>query len=315
VARQGFTWGFGAFAENQELITWMRNYNADPSPRQKLHFYGIDLSLGGAAGSIPTPFALTQALSYLKHVDAPAGARFEQRFNPYLKLFPDLPLTPEQSDALSAAIDDLVALIERERSAFTAASSADEFEYGLRDAMVAQQSHRVFRVLPAAAPGVISPEVWQAMSARDVAMAENVRWALGQEGPAGRMLLFAHNSHVKNAPTRGGIWSGLSRSPAAMGSYLKSSLGESVLTIGSASHEKSARVPVENSFDEALATVGLSQFILDLRAARTDPAATAWLREDRNVRTNGDTFLTLKPGLAFDAVLYWDKLTPSHASK
>jgi erythromycin esterase len=65
---------FDAFAENRELIEWMRQYNADPAHHRKLHFYGIDLSLGGPSGSIPTPAALFQAVSYLKRVDAATGA-------------------------------------------------------------------------------------------------------------------------------------------------------------------------------------------------------------------------------------------------
>lgn len=37
-------------------------------------------------------------------------------------------------------------------------------------------------------------------------MAENVLWALGQEGTAGRVLVVAHNVHVQGAPTAGGPW-------------------------------------------------------------------------------------------------------------
>jgi erythromycin esterase len=308
-ARKGFTWGFGELSENQELITWMRKYNADHSHGRKLHFYGIDLSLGGPSGSTPTPLALTNALTYLNRVDAVAAAHFSHRLDPYLKSF-------DQSDALCAAIDDLVAFLERERPTFIAASSAREFEYAHRNAVVAQQANRMFRVTPtAAAKDGIPPEAWQAMSARDAAMAENVLWALAQEGLDGRVLLFAHNAHIKNAPTRGGVWTSLSQPPEAMGAYLKSSLAESMVTIGGVSNEKSPRVAIENSFEEPLASLGLNPFMLDLRTAAGDPVASAWLRQDRNIRTNRETFLTVRPGLAFDAVIYWDKLTPSRPSE
>lgn len=55
------------------------------------------------------------------------------------------------------------------------------------------------------------PGAWSAMSARDAAMADNVRWVLSREGPGGRVLVFAHNQHVKNAPTEGGVWISLER--------------------------------------------------------------------------------------------------------
>ena len=38
----GFSHGFGAPAPNRELVEWMRNYNAEPSHRNKLRFYGFD---------------------------------------------------------------------------------------------------------------------------------------------------------------------------------------------------------------------------------------------------------------------------------
>ena len=38
----GFSHGFGRLDANRELVEWMRQYNADPSHRVKLQFYGFD---------------------------------------------------------------------------------------------------------------------------------------------------------------------------------------------------------------------------------------------------------------------------------
>src|SRR5207342_419842 len=38
----GFSHGFGKLDANRELVEWMRRYNADPSHRVKLQFYGFD---------------------------------------------------------------------------------------------------------------------------------------------------------------------------------------------------------------------------------------------------------------------------------
>jgi hypothetical protein len=63
--------------------------------------------------------------------------------------------------------------------------------------------------------------------------------------------------------------------------------------------------------EAALARVGVPRFLLDLRPARAEPAAAAWLATRRALRTNGETFVTLAPGAAFDALYYVDALTPS----
>src|SRR5215467_15883695 len=38
----GFSHGFGRLDANRELVQWMREYNADPSHRVKIQFYGFD---------------------------------------------------------------------------------------------------------------------------------------------------------------------------------------------------------------------------------------------------------------------------------
>jgi erythromycin esterase len=60
--------------------------------------------------------------------------------------------------------------------------------------------------------------------------------------------------------------------------------------------------------------VGRPRFLLDLRAARDDRAAHAWLAEPRALRANFNTALTLSPGAAFDAIVFVDTLTPAHTA-
>jgi erythromycin esterase-like protein len=54
IARESFTSGFGAFQANVDLIRWMRSYNQTALPDRRLRLFGLDLSLGGPAGSTPT---------------------------------------------------------------------------------------------------------------------------------------------------------------------------------------------------------------------------------------------------------------------
>jgi erythromycin esterase len=196
VVRDGLTYGFGRFRENEELVQWIRAYNADPARKRKVRFYGIDLSLGGPAGSTPTTVPLETTLSYLARVDRVSAERMRATLQPFLARFPGE--TPEsfskaEHDTLTAAIDDAISLLERERLAFIAATSEADYEWGHRNAIVARQTDRMFRLVPPNPPGGgIPPAAWEAVNARDAAMAENVRWVLNQEGHRGDSL-FAHN--------------------------------------------------------------------------------------------------------------------------
>src|SRR5919112_5877816 len=198
IARQSFTWGFGNFAENVELLRWMRAYNDDPRHQRKLHFYGIDLSLGGPQGSTPTPAAIDAALAYLERVDSASATRLRSRFAPLMRHLPGdpaVPITPSERDSLTRSIEALAERLERTPAA-TMGRADEERAWALRNAEVARQGDRVHRAeVPASPGGGVSPGAWRVLSTRDSAMAFNVQWALGREGPGGRMLVFAHDMH------------------------------------------------------------------------------------------------------------------------
>jgi erythromycin esterase len=321
IVRENLLWGFGALGENVELVQWMRAYNADPAHRRKVRFYGMDLSLGGPGGATPTPIPFETVLSYLGRADSESASRMRTALRPLLDRLPGgapSSFSPADHDKLTAAIDDLVSLFERERSTLIAASSPAEYEWAYRNAIVARQSDRMFRLVPPPVPGGgISPAAWEQVNARDAAMAENVRWVLAQEGPMARVLVFAANAHVMNGRVEGGVWSRFKRPPNAMGVFLRSAFGEDMVIIGTSSVASSPGLPQaapeSNSIDAALARTGRIRFLLDLHAARADRSATAWLMEPRPLRS-GSTYLTVSPGLAFDALLFIDRLTPARTA-
>ena len=318
IVRDNLSWGFGEFQENEALVQWMRQYNANPTHHRKVRFYGMDLSLGGPGGSIPMPIAFDGALSYVARVDSMSAGRLRATFQPLLaRMHTAASLSIAEHDALTAAIDDLLSLLERERPAYTEASSAPDYEWGYRNAIAAQQADRMFRLMPRDAPaGVIPPSAWQAMNSRDAAMAENVRWILTQEGPQGRVLVFAHNGHVKNGPTEGGIWSAFEKPATAMGQYLHSALGRDLIIIGTSAAANGPglppAIPDSDGVDASLAKVGLPLFLIDLRASSANGAVNEWLLARRSLRANFTTILTVSPRTAFDALMFIDTLTPAH---
>jgi erythromycin esterase len=316
ITRDNLTYGFGSFQENVALVQWIRDYNADPSHHRKIHFYGIDISLGGPRTATPTPVAVETALSYIARIDAEAAGRLRERLQPFLDR---LRVTNPESfseadrDLLTAAIGDLAALLEAQRQTFVARTSNGEYEWALRNAISAQQADRVFRLMPPPSAGGVPPTAWRQMTARDEALAENVRWILEREGPSGRVLVFAHNTHVQSAPTEGGVWGDLERPPDSMGQHLRSALGKDLFILGTAAGSGASGGQAAETEPEAveapLEGLNLPLFVLDLRSA-PGGEAPEWLAARRKLRA-GFTFEFVSPGQAFDALLFVRGLTPA----
>lgn len=283
------TWSSEPLQENLHLIRWMHDYNAGPGRKRPVRFYAIDLSYTGPWGSRPTPAAIKLALAYLRKVDAASARSLESLFEPWwprLSGDPAVTMTKSEHDALTAATDDLIALLERERVTFLAAAPAAEYECALRASIVARQADRMFRVAPVGPPyDQVPPSAWKMINVRDAAMAENVLWALNQQGQGGRLLVVAHNAHVQSAPATFAPWRALERMPTAMGQHLRASLGKDLLVIG----------------------MNESASASELISGPGEPAPRPFLID---LRKNGASQAPATPG-AFDGMLVVDALSPA----
>lgn len=321
--RDGMSWSFGNFPENEELIQWIREYNADKNHHTKVRFYGIDLS-GGQDGAFPKArLAVDFAITFLARRDAAAAQGIRENLEPYLKKFSsrDYPsLSSAERERLLAGFTEITAALERNRSALVSASSDEEYEWALHSVVVARQLNKFFEVSPTSpwsGPG-IPPDGYRLMAARDSGMADNVRWALEHENPTGRLVVFAHNAHVMNSSMTGGIWSAYRQPPSAMGKFLRPLLGPDLVIIGGTSGATPGGKPLNadpTNMDAALAQVAIPRFLLDFRPARDDHAVFAWLSEPRSLHANIETYMTVTPANAFDAVYFVETLTPARARK
>jgi len=101
--------------------------------------------------------------------------------------------------------------------------------------------------------------------------------------------------------------------PFAMGFHLRRAFGKRLFIIAISSASTSGGLPTphpaEDGIDDALARVGMPRMLLDLRMARQDPAALAWL--SRKHPMMGETNSLITPSTAADAFVYVDKLTPA----
>lgn len=157
---------------------------------------------------------------------------------------------------------------------------------------------------------------------RDNAMAENLLWLLNGPLAGRKVIVWAHNYHLLRDRThRSAAASALQQSPLAgpMGLHLARALGRDLYVIGALAHHGSngeagekieeLPVPTPQSFEGLLHAVGKPRLLLNLR----DLPADHWLRSPI---TSGVYFyqpqVTDVPRL-FDAVLFLDEMTPSHA--
>ncbi|MCH8148382.1 MAG: erythromycin esterase family protein [Planctomycetes bacterium] len=157
---------------------------------------------------------------------------------------------------------------------------------------------------------------------RDESMAANVSWILRQAPKDAKIVLWAHNGHVsKSNDGHGG---------RAMGAYLRKKYGDEMVVLGFACNTgrytavkrgqglqaNDLQAGEVGSAEYYFHQTGLPRFILDLRKASDKVPASAWLTRSIDFRSIGalameEQFSATKLSKAFDAVIYFDKTTPS----
>ncbi len=343
VMRQGFSWTFDRLPQNAELVKWLRTYNASRPKSQQVKLYGIDVpgSPGNPDASRGPRTALEAALTFLKAVDPEEGRTFEARLAPvweFVRFDLDLAeqrnaslrqyqdLTQGDRDVLSMVITDLISLFDREQAVYSARTSPHEYQWAYRSALGARAVDSWLRQIPVGwrpAPGPWWEADWLevAREVRDRTMADNLQWVLAEEGSRGRVLVFAHRFHVASTPilTRSAspepLWHPSPK--AVLGYYLRQRLGPKLFTIGTlvgggapgcgADRLEIGRSPVP-SLDELVGSLDVPLMLLPLRDA--PPEARSWLAAEHDL-WDGEDIYRLRPGSAFDALLYFANVSPA----
>lgn len=349
VMRRGFSYAFDKLPQNEALVRWLREYNADPRHVRKVNFYGFDVpgSVGNPRGTRNVDTALVEALDYLAHVDNASAAEFHARLDRVMTNLhfdwysPDGPnyskLTQVERDTLTSAIADLIALLERSESRYTAASTAEDYDWAYRAAIGARQADNWLRVdiLVGRQPSVTEMVEAGFRDIRERAMADNIDWAVKREGPAGKVLVFANTIHLTAMPLvtrwipRKGTEPGPEKKIRTMerdvaGTYLRRRFGDRLVIVGNLIGKGEAAcasvgyrqiltpAPAKSSTGIAGA-VGVPHYLLDLRSA---PASAAtWLDEPRPLSApyqyEYEISVELPLRKAFDILFYLDTVTPA----
>lgn len=219
VAAKGFTWGFGNLAGNVALLDELRAINAGRPGDKQIGIVGIDLSLGGPFGSAPMMTPVECALDGVHD----AAVRESLRASFSKAVIPGLThaeVSEEVKTTFRKLSEQLASSIDRNAP-----------EYVHHCATIVTQSAADFDALPTL-PGDhgIPADAWRCISKRDEAMAMNALTAL-VHAKGKSILLFAHTSHVLNAPMLGGRFSSQQQPPQSMGEILHRSLGSRYIAI------------------------------------------------------------------------------------
>lgn len=319
LTRRNLSWGFGRYEENVRLVQWMRDYNGHARAGRKLHFYGIDMSGGGDRGDYSHPgIALRSVIGFLRTAAPDSSRSLLKRIAPQLQLMERVgywQMALHHPRSLEAVLESLRQYFEANGSALRHASSRADYDWAAQSLVVAGQLSEYLRLqtAPEGQSTNIGPLDYREDNVREAAMATNVLWALHEEGQDARLLVFAHDAHVMNGRSRGGMWRVYKEAPVMMGARLRARLDGGLLIIGMLAAHNGQGLPVDRplpgSVEATLDGLGIPLFALDLRGARGSGHAIAWLEKRRPVRANFDTQMDVVPARAFDVLVFMDRIT------
>jgi erythromycin esterase len=327
VLRQGLSNGFETFRQNGELIRWMREYNERlPRGASPVQIFGIDVpgSPGNFDATRRPDTALRTALAFVGQVDAPAAAELHARVERFLPVLADInaygDLAQGDRDSLTAAVADLVSLLERQRASYVSKSSKGEFEWAERAAVGARQADTWFRRMPLQWK-LEQGLAWtrEAMQVRDRAMADNLDWVRARLGPRARVLVFAASGHLAKTEVTmpGSAFGGM----VPLGSYLQDRYGADYLNVlnlvangeihyCSANPRKvlALKPPPASAVESWFLETGVARFALDLR--RAPAGVSPWLQQVHD-HWNGFGAAQFPTARAFDLAYFVSPLTPA----
>lgn len=239
VQNTGFSHGFGGFDANRELVEWMRQYNADPSRRVKLQFYGFDSPTEMYHTDSPS-HVLHFALDYLASIDPDSGRKRRERIDTLLGSDADWEnpaalMDPTKSVGLSPAAnalrietEDLITELQVRRPELVAKSDADRYWEALQYASIARQLLNYHAGLARESDN----RMIELLGIRDAMMADNLAQIVFRERGRGKVLAFAHNCHLQYGKAQWQLGPYLNIWWPA-GAHLKEMLGTRYAVIGS----------------------------------------------------------------------------------
>jgi erythromycin esterase len=318
VADAGFSHGFGRLAENRELVEWMRQYNAQPAHGAKLHFYGFDSPTEMMWSDSPRRL-LEFVLEYLGLMggenegrrgriagllgEDTAWENQEAAFDPAKSIG----LSPGAS-ALRIEVEELVSELNVRRPELMAVRDGGRYLEAVQNAALARQLLNYH----AAVARTSEKRIAQLLGMRDSMMADNLAYIVARERGRGRVLAFAHNSHLKRGNAQWQLGADLLEWWPA-GAHLGAMMGGRYAVIGSGvgmSEAHGIRPPESGTLESHLTTApGPARFIPTSRAQSLEAEMEAVLPTRASSSKNSSYFpLTSKSLAEFDWLAVLDSI-------
>ncbi len=297
--------------EMLELVCWVREFNKDREPRQKVRIFGADIT-APAPGVLQVIDSLevagvdTRLNAQALGLDLQRGDFWPGTWERYAAL------SDERLRELADNYEQLIEALTEEKTRLVASSSDREYVRTLLLATIGKIGNEFFS----------SGDREQGGAVREHGMAQTTLWILNREIPGEKAILWAHNLHVAKGSFRmPGLFEGVLE---PMGVELSAKLGDAYIalggTFGTGSYppdlppgERLFEAVSEDVMDGALAAVGTPFFLVDLRAVEQNSAATRWLQQERQWKAQ-DSDALLVPNAAFDLVYFVGKISRSQPS-
>jgi erythromycin esterase len=236
----GISHDFGKLVANRELVEWMRQYNADPSHPIKLRFYGFDSPTEVMSSDSPRQ-VLHVVLDYLASIDNTRSQEYRQRVDPLLgqdsawenpatmmDSTQSIGLSPTAT-ALRVETEELISELRVRRPELVAKSDKNCYLEAVQYASIARQLLNYHAELARQS----SERVVRLSAIRDAMMADNLMYTVAHERGRGKVLAFAHNSHLQRGMARW-QWGADVYNWCPAGSHLNEILGPRYAIIGTA---------------------------------------------------------------------------------
>lgn len=193
----GFSHGFGELDANRRLVAWMREYNKNRPPEQRLAFHGFDAPTENT--SAPSP------RGYLEHVrdylglglDIAGIAGDDERWSRTEAILDPAVSIGDTSEAehLRAVADDLLGTLYARAPELIAATSRAEWRRARTHLTAGLGLLRYHK--QAARPLEPGTRISALLAARDALMVQNLLDIRDAERRRGPTLVFAHNAHLQ----------------------------------------------------------------------------------------------------------------------
>ncbi len=302
--------------EVKNMIKWMKEYNDNPSHKEKIKFYGFDMQ--GIVDTLP------KLSYYLGELDKELQTKAEEDTLNTIYRNDIKALTNEQLDSILLNINEIKKDMENEKEKYLNNNLQNEYELAIWNLnLVSQCAEYSIEVNKSVNPMIqsVAPS-----NLRDKYMADNVKWIQEHEGKLGndKVMLWAHNVHV----------SYMDDIYKYMGKNLKEMYGDEYYSIGfelsrgsfntiDMSTGTSTRFDIDNNGPEYLAykfdKTQIPISFLDFNSASKSKKISEILSESQSFNHNGGFYddentprsFQYIPKNLFDGLIYIKETTES----